>query len=189
MDSNSNLSNWLYRRKDGLWSEISFGCEIMICDHYEIFRLRGKWNEINPPTPAGISHGEAIFHTQSVFHKSRKGFISLKRNKPLSGRQRLFLFWSRRLDLNQRPFGPEPNALPNCATPRMEPMWGFEPQTCALRVRRSTYWATLALPTVHKYSIKNLFCHYFFQKKHDIFHIFFVETFLLKIRVSCASTQ
>ena len=97
--------------------------------------------------------------------------------------------WSRWQDLNLRPFGPEPNALPNCATPRMEPMWGFEPQTCALRVRRSTYWATLALPTVHKYSIKNLFCHYFFQKKHDIFHIFFVETFLLKIRVSCASTQ
>ena len=26
--------------------------------------------------------------------------------------------WSGRLDLNQRPFGPEPNALPNCATPR-----------------------------------------------------------------------
>ena len=28
--------------------------------------------------PAGISHCEAIFHTRSVFHKSRKGFISLK---------------------------------------------------------------------------------------------------------------
>ena len=26
--------------------------------------------------------------------------------------------WSGRLDLNQRPFGPEPNALPSCATPR-----------------------------------------------------------------------
>ena len=59
---------------------MSSGCEIMLCDHCKIFRLRGKRNEINPPTPAGISHGEAIFHTQSVFHKSRKGFISLKRN-------------------------------------------------------------------------------------------------------------
>ena len=26
--------------------------------------------------------------------------------------------WSGRQDLNLRPFGPEPNALPNCATPR-----------------------------------------------------------------------
>ena len=30
--------------------------------------------------PAGISHGEAIFHTQSVFHKFLKEFISLKTN-------------------------------------------------------------------------------------------------------------
>ena len=26
--------------------------------------------------------------------------------------------WSGRADLNRRPFGPEPNALPSCATPR-----------------------------------------------------------------------
>ena len=49
------------------------------CRACEIFRSRGKWNEINPLTPAGISHGEAIFHTRSVFLKSRKGFISLKK--------------------------------------------------------------------------------------------------------------
>ena len=28
-------------------------------------------------------------------------------------------FWSRRRDLNPRPLGPEPSALPNCATPRL----------------------------------------------------------------------
>ena len=28
------------------------------------------------------------------------------------------LIWSGRGDLNTRPFGPEPNALPSCATPR-----------------------------------------------------------------------
>ena len=39
-------------------SEISFGREIM---------------------PYGISHGEAIFHVRSTFHKSQKGFISLKK--------------------------------------------------------------------------------------------------------------
>ena len=42
----------------------------------EIFRLRETGKERNPPTPAGISHGEAIFHLRSKFHKSRKGFIS-----------------------------------------------------------------------------------------------------------------
>ena len=29
--------------------------------------------------------------------------------------------WSGRLDSNQRPYGPEPYALPNCATPRLMP--------------------------------------------------------------------
>ena len=40
--------------------------------------LCSMWNEINPYAPQRISHCEAIFHTQSVFHKSRKGFISLR---------------------------------------------------------------------------------------------------------------
>ena len=44
---------------------------------YSVFHR--MWNEINPLTPAGISHGEAIFHMRSIFHKSRKGFISLKK--------------------------------------------------------------------------------------------------------------
>ena len=52
----------------------------MICDHREIFRLRGEKNEINSLTrEPRISHGEAIFHAGPAFHKSRKGFISLKR--------------------------------------------------------------------------------------------------------------
>ena len=38
------------------------------------------WNEINPLTPAGISHAAGVFHARRAFHKSRKGFISLKRN-------------------------------------------------------------------------------------------------------------
>ena len=36
------------------------------------------YREINPLTPAGISLAESEFHARSAFHKSRKGFISLR---------------------------------------------------------------------------------------------------------------
>ena len=49
----------------------------------EMLRWCGTWNEINPLTPADISHGEAIFHVRSAFHKSRKGFISGAREEYL----------------------------------------------------------------------------------------------------------
>ena len=40
-------------------------------------------------------------------------------NKQNTHREKsLWVFWSRRRDLNPRPLGPEPSALPNCATPR-----------------------------------------------------------------------
>ena len=31
-----------------------------------------------PHAPQHISHAEGVFHARSAFHKSRKGFISLK---------------------------------------------------------------------------------------------------------------
>ena len=40
--------------------------------------LCSMWNEINPLMPAGISLAVGKFHARSVFHKSRKGFISLR---------------------------------------------------------------------------------------------------------------
>ena len=61
--------------------------------------LRIKWNEINPLTPAGISHCEALFHTRSVFHKSRKGFISLKKTYALYQSIGLFLAEAVRFEL------------------------------------------------------------------------------------------
>ena len=39
-------------------------------------------------------------------------------NKKSKILHRILDFWSRRRDLNPRPLGPEPSALPNCATPR-----------------------------------------------------------------------
>ena len=37
-----------------------------------------KWNK-SPHAPPRISHGETIFHARRAFHKSRQGFISLKK--------------------------------------------------------------------------------------------------------------
>ena len=56
-------------------------CEIIHFVNCEIWCWRIKWNEINPLTPAGISHAEGVFHARSVFHKSRKGFISMKKDR------------------------------------------------------------------------------------------------------------
>ena len=50
----------------------------MTCGHYEILRLRGKRNEINPPTPAGISH-------------IPQGSYFVEKNPLLSGRQKRVL--------------------------------------------------------------------------------------------------
>ena len=50
----------------------------MTCGHCEIFCYCRKWNEINPLTPAGISHCEAIFHARSAVHKSRRDLFRWK---------------------------------------------------------------------------------------------------------------
>ena len=41
-----------------------------------------------------------------------------QQQRPRDGRNAISGSWSRRRDLNPRPLGPEPSALPNCATPR-----------------------------------------------------------------------
>ena len=77
----------------------------------------------------------------SLHEKSVKDSVLCKRDKkePETFRFPAF-FWSRWQDLNLRPFGPEPNALPNCATPRKWSQW-----------RDSNPWPavyeTAALPT------------------------------------------
>ena len=50
----------------------------MFCRTLWNISLCSMWNEINPLTPAGISLAESEFHTRSAFHKSLKGFISLR---------------------------------------------------------------------------------------------------------------
>ena len=92
--------------------------------------------------------------------KTKANIRSVLQKSPLVPTQNQRAFWSGRGDLNTRPFGPEPNALPSCATPRlMEPMKGLEPLTCALRMRCSASWATLAY-TSKDYSIVFWVCHH-----------------------------
>ncbi len=63
--------------------------------------------------------------------KQRAGRFSGKRSRrhkskedgtffPSSCKNCLAATWSRRRDLNSRPLGPEPSALPSCATPRLQ---------------------------------------------------------------------
>ena len=56
-----------------------------------------KWNEINPRTPAGISHAIGVFHVRSTFHKSARIYFVEKR--PLSIDKGLFLERTTRLEL------------------------------------------------------------------------------------------
>ena len=44
-------------------------------------RFARMWNEINLLMPVSLSHCIAIFHIRRIFHKSRKGFISLKKRQ------------------------------------------------------------------------------------------------------------
>ena len=57
---------------------------------------------------------DALAHVSTL--KSRRKKTSSKKQ---TDEKRLSVFWSRRRDLNPRPLGPEPSALPNCATPRL----------------------------------------------------------------------
>ena len=68
-----------------------------------------KWNK--SLTAAAISHAEGVFHARRAFHKSRKGFISLKK------------------------------ALANASAFFLAPPVGLEPTTLRLTAACSTDWA------------------------------------------------
>ena len=48
----------------------------------------------------------------------------------------IVLLWSKWRDSNPRPFGPEPNALPSCATPRYRPSSGLHRWMACMRANR-----------------------------------------------------
>ena len=123
--------NSKYQRK-----EASDGCLFSLVGATGfIFRASGL---VLAKTAAHSPCAEKPGPANAALRRFATGFKSLHYNtKKKRGCTSLFL-WSGRRDLNPRPFGPEPNALPNCATPRMEPMKGLEPLTRALRMRCST---------------------------------------------------
>ena len=56
-----------------------FWVKYFACAKCEISRCRSMWNEINPLTPAGISHAEGVFHARRAFHKSWKDLFRSKK--------------------------------------------------------------------------------------------------------------
>ena len=74
----------------------------MTCGHCEILRLcrNVKWN-LPTSALANISHLRSKYFTAELFHLPvRANFVEKKH--PLSGRQRVFLFWRKRWDSNPR---------------------------------------------------------------------------------------
>ena len=82
------------------------------------FRLLAKIalrNTTRLPKISQATRGE-IFGKRSRRHKSKEDGTFF----PSSCKNCLAATWSRRRDLNSRPLGPEPSALPSCATPRLQ---------------------------------------------------------------------
>ena len=81
------------------------------------FRLRKPPTEFPPPEALG---GFPHWGTASLLCRGGRGLSNPAATRtqkwtPVKG---VRFLWSKWRDSNPRPFGPEPNALPNCATPR-----------------------------------------------------------------------
>lgn len=71
--------------------------------------------------------GHSLIPLAKAIRFGQSGYASGQEEAWVKKKVRDFLpltcdFWSGRLDLNQRPLGPEPSALPNCATSRIMPI-------------------------------------------------------------------
>ena len=102
--------------------------------------LRSMWNEINPThVRRRISHGEAIFHARSAFHKSLAGFISLKKALAFASA----FFWSRLWDSNPQPADYKSAALPiELSRQIWRPGWGSNSRPPAWQAGVLTNWTT-----------------------------------------------
>ena len=66
------------------------------------FPLRGKWNEINPSRAAAHFTRRRRISRAKQISQIPQGIYFVEKKQPLSGRQRLFLFWRRGRDSNPR---------------------------------------------------------------------------------------
>ena len=131
-----------------------------------------KWNEINPRTPAGISHAIGVFHVRSTFHKSaRIYFVEKETWHNVSG----LFFWSGRRGSNSLPPPWQGGALPD----ELRPHFGF----------RVTCFATWFIITERTRFVKPIF---------EFFPTFFVNacnpwkncyTLCNDFRQHCANTE
>ena len=74
----------------------------------------------------------AIFQSRQCLFQSSH-FVDKKTRTVLS----VSFVWSEWRDLNSRPYGPEPYALPNCATPRYNIYIAFASSVACLGARRA----------------------------------------------------
>ena len=83
-------------------------------------------NTARKKTRAAAPHGvpeNLASNAQGDFREKGAAGIKAKKTElffPSSCKNCLAATWSRRRDLNSRPLGPEPSALPSCATPRLQ---------------------------------------------------------------------
>ena len=84
--------------------------------------LLALWGKTSKKRPTGAFFLRFLLIPNRSLGTNKRPWVQIK---PLQTKKRkahpadtLFSFWSEWLDLNQRPLGPEPSALPNWATPR-----------------------------------------------------------------------
>ena len=106
-----------------------------------------------------------------------------------TGKLSVLSVWSEWRDLNSRPYGPEPYALPNCATPRYNIYIAFASSVACLGARRACPLGLAFLQTI----IFDCFCNihqfcYFCNKNKSIIskNIICTVIFLLRHKKSIA---
>ena len=101
------IKAWLTRRDSGFFFLLAGG------DFESAF-----WFECDQQSPrCGLLRKKMLCISSDLARTGSRNPVPKKHKKRATARAALFL-WSEWLDLNQRPLGPEPSALPNCATPR-----------------------------------------------------------------------
>ena len=104
------------------WGIPKYRCSIMFSLHIITIFYHLRTIRVNQRNHIALQIVDFYHSAYKRLHMPFRGIkwsslvFGQKKKRPSISRKSLS--WSRWQDLNLRPFGPEPNALPNCATPR-----------------------------------------------------------------------